>query len=207
MNATMLGVPQCGDDNVQWTMTASRENAYIVYTDGTLYAVDLTTLACILTPFQPNQLGIQPDFGIAVAGSGAGESFYVYGEGSDGNPILAVSDLSSFVLTKVGDVLPVPPTSSFPVNLTADSMGHLYAFSPDGLLQEIDAATGTVLQAAQTDIITMSTWASLTGGSEVVLFVDSRVASYDLASGAQTAEADSGVSPVGAGTVLSCPGQ
>jgi len=178
MNATMLGVPQCGDDNVQWTMTASRENAYIVYTDGTLYAVDLTTLACILTPFQPNQLGIQPDFGIAVAGSGAGESFYVYGEGSDGNPILAVSDLSSFVLTKVGDVL-----------------------------QEIDAATGTVLQAAQTDIITMSTWASLTGGSEVVLFVDSRVASYDLASGAQTAEADSGVSPVGAGTVLSCPGQ
>ena len=204
---TKLGTPDCGNGNVAWTMTASRENAYIVYTDWTLYAVDLTTLACSPTAFRAGQLGIGDQFGVAVSGTGGVERLFVYGEPNvGGNPILAVSDLSSFVLTKVGDILPVPPSSSFPVNLTADSMGHLYAFSPGGLLQQIDEATGVVLQSVQTGVTTMSTWASLTYGPEVYLFVDSRADGYDLPTRTRLSDQDIGVFPIGAGSILTCPG-
>jgi hypothetical protein len=206
-HVTMLGVPDCGNDNVQWTMTASRDNAYIVYTDWTLYAVSLTTLACTPTAFQPGQLGLDGEFGVAISESGGAESLYVYGQPSGGgDPILAVADLASFALTKVGDIVPVPPASSFPVNLTADTMGHLYAFSPGGLLQQIDAATGAVLRAAQTGVTSMFTWASLTYGSDVFLFVDSHVDGYDLASGTSTSDRDIGIFPIGGGSVLACPG-
>ena len=128
---TPLGTPDCGNDNVQWTMTASRTKAYILYTDWTLYVVDLATLACSQTPFQNGQLGFDFDYGIAVSSSSGTDRLYVYGLPSGAtNPILAVSDLTSFVLTRVGDILPAPPPSTYPVNLTADTMGHLYAFSP-----------------------------------------------------------------------------
>ena len=128
---TRLGAPNCGNGNVPWTMTASREHAYVVYTDWTLYAVDLVTLACSPTSFRSGQLGLDSEFGVAVSGSGATERLFVYGQPTGGtSPILAVTDLSSFVLTKVGDVRPAPPVSSFPVNLTADATGHLIAFSP-----------------------------------------------------------------------------
>jgi hypothetical protein len=204
---TRLGAPSCGNGSVPWTMTASRKNAYVVYTDWSLYAVDLVTLACSPTAFRPGQLGLETEFGVAVSGSGASERLFVYGEPRGGAPILAVTDLGSFVLTKVGDILPAPPAPSFPVNLTADATGHLYAFSPGGLLQKIDSATGAVLDAAQTGITTGGTWASFTLGSEVFLAVGSRVDGYDLASRRQTSTHDLGVFPIGAGTVLACPGQ
>ena len=206
--ATKLGSPNCGNGNVPWTMTTSRERAYIVYTDWTLYAVDLATLACSPTAFQSGQLGIGDQFGVAVSGTGGVEKLYVYGEAIVGsNPILAVSDLTSFVLTKVGDILPAPPAQSFPVNLTADSMGHLYAFSPGGLLQQIDEATGSVLQSVQTGVTTMSTWGQLTYGPEIILFVDTRAVGYLLPSQTQVSEHDIGISAIGAGSFLTCPGQ
>lgn len=204
-HATRLGVPNCGNANVQWTVTASRENAYIVYTDWSIYAVDLTTLACTRTPFQPGALGIDGDFGVAVLESGGVERLYVYGEQSGASPIIAVSDLTSFALTKVGDVSPAPPVSSFPVNLTSDTLGHLYAFSPGGLLQQIDAATGAVVQSVQTGIMTMSTWASFTNGPDVFVVVGSHVDGYDLATRKQTSSIDIGISPVGACSVSLCP--
>ncbi len=203
--ATALGTPDCDDDNVQWTMTASRTDAYILYTDWTLYDVDLSTLACSQTPFQTGQLGFDFDYGIAVSSSSGTDKLYVYGLPSGStNPILAVSDLTSFVLTKVGDILPAPPPSTYPVNLTADTMGHLYAFSPLGWVQEIDATTGAVLQSKQTDVTTMSTWATLTRGSDLYLWVESQVVGYDLATGAHTSQLDAGVSAVGGNSVLLC---
>jgi hypothetical protein len=206
--ATRLGSPNCGNGNVPWTMTTSREHAYFVYTDWTLYAVDLATLACSPTAFRSGQLGIGDQFGVAVSGTGGVEKLYVYGEANGGsNPILAVSDLSSFVLTKVGDITPSPPAPSFPVNLTADSMGNLYAFSPGGLLQQIDERPGAVLQAVQTGVTTMSTWGQLTYGPEIFLLVDTRAVGYLIASQTQVSEHDIGISAIGAGSFLTCPGR
>jgi hypothetical protein len=206
--ATPLGTPQCSDGNVQWTMTASRDTAYILYTDGPLYAVDLATLACTLTPFQPGQVGLDFDFGIAVTGSAGAERLYVYGLPQGGtNPILAVSDLTSFVLTKVGEILPAPPPSTYPVNLTADGAGHLYAFSPDGFLQQIDPATGAVLQSAPTGVTTMGTWATLAYGNDLHLWVGSEVVGYDLATRMQTSGTDAGVFAIGGSSVSACAGE
>jgi hypothetical protein len=203
---TLLGAPSCGNSNVAWTMTASRENAYIVYTDWTLYAVDLRTLVCSPTAFRSGQLGLDVDFGVAVSGSGAAERMFVYGVPSEGNhPILAVSDLSAFVLTKVGDILHEPSVAGY-INLTADAVGNLYAFSPLGLLLQIDSTTGAVLQSLDTRVTSSTTWAQATYGSEDFLIVGSRAVGYDLASRKRTSSHDIGISPVGGGSVLTCAG-
>jgi len=204
--ASRLGAPSCGNGDVQWTMTASRDRAYIVYTDWTLYRVDLATLACSPTPFDPGPLGLQPEFGVAVTGSGASERIFVYGlTGGSPNPILAVMDTSTFAPKKVADIHPAPPQSSFPVNLTADESGRLYAFSPGGLVQVIDPTSGAVLQSVNTGVSTMSTWATVAYATDLYLWVDSRVVGYDVASQAPRSDHDAGVRAVGAGSFLTCP--
>lgn len=110
---TPLGTPACADGNVQWTFTASRDRGFILYTDGALFTVDLTTLACAPTPFQPGQLGLDTESGFAAVGSGASERLYFYGLASGGGaPILAVCDTTSYILTPVGAVTPAPPSSA-----------------------------------------------------------------------------------------------
>jgi len=200
---TALGSPDCANSNVQWTMTASLDHAYIVYTDWTIYAVDVTTLECSPTAFQSGQLGLDFEFGVAVAGSGASETLYVYGvpDGAE-NPILAKCDTSSFVLTKVGDIVPIPSSDSFPLNLSADSMGRLYGFSQNGLLQQIDSATGIVITSFQTGIET-STWAGLTYGPDLFLFAGTELYGFD-ANLQPISSVDGGVSPVGAGSAVLC---
>jgi hypothetical protein len=201
-----LGTPECDDSNGLWTMTVSRENAYIAYQDGAIFAVDLTTLACSQTAFQPGQLGLEDEFGLAIAAIGGAEKLFVYGETSDGTgPIIAESDLSSFVLAKVADVTPAPPPGSFTVNLTADAFGHLYAFSPDGTLLQIDTATGALLQRIRTGVTTDGTWAQATYGGNDFLFVDSRVAEYDIATHAKTLARKFPVGAIGGGSVVLCP--
>jgi hypothetical protein len=203
-----LGTPACDDSNVQWTLTATAAHAYIAYTDGSLYVVDLATMVCTPTAFQPGQLGLDFDFGIAAVGSGASEQLYYYGVPTSGeSPILAVSDTQSFVLEEVGAISPAPPASGgFPVNLTADGAGHLYAFSPVGLVQEIDATSAAVLQAVDTGVTSGSTWATIAYGSRLFLWVDTEVVGYDLATRSRTSELDAGLSAVGASAVSGCAG-
>jgi len=202
----VLGTPECGGQGGAWTMTASRENAYIQYNDGSLYAVDLRTLACSPTAFQTGQLGITYQFGMAVADVAGVETFFVYGEAGDSSvPILAKSDLSSFVLTEVGEIQPLPPQLTSAINLSADALGHLYAFAPSGVLLQIDQATGSVLQDSSTGVRTDGTWAGLTSGDKVFLFVDGRVASYDPATDAITFNRSIDIDPIGAGSFLVCP--
>jgi hypothetical protein len=203
-----LGTPNCGNSSVPWTMTVSSDTAYVVYTDWTLYAVNLATLACSPTPFQAGQLGFEPQFGVAISGTGASERLFVYGLPSgSSNPILAVSDTVAFNLTRVGDIQPAPPPSSFPVNLTADATGNLYAFSPLGLVQKIDSATGTVLESVDTGVTSTSTWATIAYGPDLFLWVESNVVGYDLSSRTQTSDMDAGVYAIGAGSFLACPGE
>jgi hypothetical protein len=204
-SAETLGTPDCGNSNVQWTMTATPDTAYIVYTDWTLYAVDLATLVCTKTAFDPGQLGNIGEFGVAAVGSGPSTRLFVYGLPTEGAaPVLAVADVGSFALTPVGSIDPAPPTSSFPVNLTADTAGQLYAYSPDGLVQRIDPASGAVLQSRQSDVVTMSTWATVAYTPELYLWADSRVVGYDLSSGAHTSDHDAGIFAVGASSFVAC---
>jgi hypothetical protein len=201
-----LGTVGCADAN-PWTMTVGRNNAYIVYDDWTIWAVDLATLACSQTLFQPGQLGLEAEFGVAAVESGAGEEIFVYGVPAGGsNPILAVGDTTSFALSLVGEVLPVPDPSSFPTNLTADAKGHVYAYSPDGLLQQIDEGTAAVVSSMNTAFMSQSTWASLTYGTSIFLFADDEVQGLDIATGTPTASYILDVSPIGAGSVLICNG-
>lgn len=203
-----LGAPQCGNGNVQWTMTATSDTAYIVYTDWTLYRVDLATMTCTPTPFQASQLGLAGEFGVAVTGSGSSQRLYVYGlQAGHTGPVLAVADTSSFSMTLVGAVVPTPPQAAFPVNLTADPLsGTLYAFSPQGWVQKIDPATGKVLDAADSGVTTSSTWATIAFGPQLLLWVGPRVDGYDLATRTVTSDRDAGVFAVGASAVVACPG-
>lgn len=210
-----LGTPQCADDSVQWTFTASPDHGYIEYTDGTTYQVSLDTLACTLTPLDPAAVGLDYDFGIAAVGSGAAERLFVYGVplGGQGGPatgpILAVADTTSFALKKVGDVLPPPAGGGYSVNLTADGVGHLYAFAPGGPLatvQEIDSSSAAVVQSVDTGVTTEGTWATIAFGDSLYLWVGAEVVGYDLQTQSRTGEVDAGVSAVGASAVGGCPG-
>ena len=200
-----LGAPDCGNDNVPWTITASSDTVYILYTDWTLYTVDIATLDCSPTPFQNGQLGLDDEYGIAFAHSAGVDQLFVYGV-PDGNtkPILATADLESFVLTKVADIHPTPPTDTFPLNLTADGTGNLVAFSPGGFLQRIDAASGLVTVSAQTGITTSSTWANIANGSQELLFVDTRIVTYDLDTQTEISEVETNVAPIGGAATFSC---
>jgi hypothetical protein len=71
------------------------------------------------------------DFGVAAVGAGANERLFVYGEASGlKGPVLGRCDTSSYAPSLVGVVAPLPPTAAFPVNLTADEAGHLFAYAP-----------------------------------------------------------------------------
>jgi hypothetical protein len=95
----------------------------------------------------------------------------------------------------------------YPVNLTADPMGNLYAFSPGGLVQQIDPSSGAVRQSVQTGITSMGTWATLATSRGLYLWVQSEVDGYDLATRAQTSERDAGVLAIGGSSVGGCAGE
>jgi hypothetical protein len=205
--STVLGTPDCNDSSIAWTVTASVDHAFIVYTDWTLDVVSLPSLACSSTPFVSGQLGLDYEFGVAAVGSGASERLYFYGVPTGGTgPILAVADTQSYVLQKVGDVLPVPGPDSALVNLTAGSDGMLYAFSPLGLVVEIDPSTAAVVRSVDTGVTSDGTWATIAYGSKLFLWVDSEVVGYDLASQSRTGENDAGVAAIGASAVGGCAG-
>lgn len=204
--ASALGPLACGNDNTPWTMTATTEHAYVVYTDWTMYVVDLATLVCTPTPFEFGQLGMDVEFGVAAVGAGAGERIYYYGEpAGGGGPFLAVSDTQSFSLTMVGDVSPAPPSEGgFPVNLTADGTGRLYAYSPLGLVQQIDASSGKVLASVDTGVTSPSTWATIASAAALFLWADTEVVGYDLGTRKRTSDLQVGVAAIGASAVSGC---
>jgi hypothetical protein len=62
-----------------------------------------------------------------------------------------------------------------------------------------------VLQSRQSDVLTMSTWATIAYTPDLYLWADSRVVGYDLSSGAHTSEHDTGgISAIGASSFVAC---
>jgi hypothetical protein len=190
----LLGTPACAGASSPWTLSVSREgNAYVVFqVPWSIYKVDLTTLICTPTPFVAGQLGLNGYFSIAVSRNAGAEKLFVYGEpGSvDGGypntpPILAQSDLATFVLSEVGAVLPEPPLDSYPLDMQGDPLGNLFGLSDDGLLIEIDSATGAAIGKADTGFPGGQDWAVMSYENQVYLFAaggdGSNVARYDIA--------------------------
>jgi hypothetical protein len=150
LQARPLGSLACPDPNGSqpFTMTVTEGNAYVIYQDSLLYKVDLATLACSATAFNPGAVGLQGNFGIASAYEGATEWLYLYGCVNSGPtcvPTLARADLTTYAVELVGAVAPLPPTMIFPVDMKADGYGRLFAIDYPGNLIQIDRTTGTVV--------------------------------------------------------------
>jgi hypothetical protein len=216
----ILGIPNCGAGvlNSSWTLSVSRDgSAYIVaQTPWAIYKVDLASpsLTCTRTPFVNGQLDLQADYSIAVSRTAGVEKLFFYGEPGlpDGGlypntpPILAVSDLTSFVLTEVAPVLPMPPSNSYPLDMQGDPLGHLFGYSDDGLLIELDSTRGAAIGQAQTNLPGGSDWAVMSYENDIYLFADngsggSSVARYDLATQTLTIRGGVSVQVVGASAV------
>jgi len=73
-------------------------------------------------------------------------------------------------------------------------------------VQQIDSANGAVLQAVDTQVTSMGTWATITYGTNLYLWVQSNVVGYDLASRSRTGDREVGVNAVGAGSFTLCGG-
>ena len=187
LHVQLLGTPNCGAQATEpgpWTLSVSREGvAYVVYEDWNIYAVDLHTLACTQTPFVPGQLGISNNYAIAISRASGPERMFVFGlpPGDGTKPVLASTDLSTFVLTEVGRPIALPaPEAEF--DMQADAFGNLYLYTPDGVLTELGDTTGAVTGWSATGFPPPATsWAVMTYQDQVYLFGGHEAARYDFA--------------------------
>ncbi len=205
----MLGTPNCRESVIPWTMTAGRDHAYIVYTDWSLYSVDLATLDCSPTLFVAGQLGLDFEFGVALTGSGVSERLYYYGVPTGTNTaILAVSDTVSFTLTTIGTVDPMTPDDPlFPVNLTSDNAGHLFAYAPEppGYLLEIDPTSGGVSLAVDEGLSSGPPYATLAYEGSVFLFANNVVTQFEPPAPGSFSSRTIEAGAIGAGSYVVCP--
>lgn len=105
---TPIGTLSCGASflDTPFSMAVDRNaNAWVVYTDGSLYQVDTKTAACKPTSFAPGQQGFLT-FGMGFSTDGPGSSkdtLFVSDSEYDGSTKgLAAIDTQSLVLTPVG---------------------------------------------------------------------------------------------------------
>jgi len=152
-----IGQLICPAQGQPMSMTvAASGHAYVAYTDGKIYRVDLATLDCSGTSFTPGQLSLSL-LSIALAANGNDERLFVYGERA-GSPVLARSDLVTFTLTEIGSVTP-PPVERAQV-MQGDADGRLFAMSMNGLLSAIDPSSGAVTRRTGA-IFRLAPWALL----------------------------------------------
>jgi hypothetical protein len=184
LRADFVATPKC-TSALPWTLSVSREGvAYLVYEDWRIYAFDLKTHACTPTPYRTGQLGISSGQGIAVSRASSTETLFVYGRPAGSvTTLLARADLTSFVLSEVGQpIASTSPETGF--DMQADLSGHLFVYTPDGVVAELDATTAAVIDSRAVGFppFSDSSWAIMTYQDEVFLFGDLQVARYDRAS-------------------------
>jgi hypothetical protein len=198
-----IGQLSCPTQATPWTMTVDGlGSAYVIYDDWYVYRVDLATLSCALTPYVPGQLGFTGEEGIAVAAVGGVDRFFVFGASPD--PTLAVSDLTSFVLSPVGPV--TPPNGEFPVAIQGDAFGHLYAFSQDSTFFELSSASAGVTHLGHPSLPGGGNWAVMAYGSQIYLFgAGGTVGRYDPPSQQLTTLGTVGFSVIGASATPCVP--
>lgn len=204
LSTTLVGAPACGDAAGAWDFTVSREgNAYIIYDDWKIFEVDLhsPSLPCTPTAFVNGQLGLTGNFTSTVLPTSTGEQMLFYGTPAGGaSPILARSDLTTFVLSEIG---PVDVPSQFGatiLDVKADALGRLFGLSEDGMFDQINPASGELISALNTPFASAN-WALLTFEDQLYFFGGQNVSGFDLATRALTVLGTVGPTVVGASAV------
>lgn len=115
-----IGMVTCATAASPYSMTVDRAaNAWVVYTDGTLFKVSTKDGSCTSTDFAPNQLGFTT-FGIGFATDaedGKSEALYIAGKGVG----LGTIDLSTMKVAKIG------PIDATRAELSGTGAGQLFA--------------------------------------------------------------------------------
>ena len=172
-----LGVISCTSSANPYSLAVSRSGvAYVGYDDGSVYEVDIASLACASTPLAPGQLGLQGFYGIALGAETGADRLYVYGEST-----LGVSDVSDFILFDVGQVEKAPTQG---LDLKVDPYGRMFGLSSGGTLLELDPSTGSIVGQDSTGFDGSAGWALLSYESRLY-FIGGRsggVSLYDIAS-------------------------
>lgn len=138
-----------------FSMAVDRKGkAFVVYTDGELFAVSTATAACTATTWTPRS-GTFRTFGMGFASDTGGPAERLYVADSNPNGVsrgLATIDVTTFQLDLIGPFDPPLPRAE----LTGTGDGRLFAFWPDSATQtgshvaEVQKATASVV--AQTNL-------------------------------------------------------
>jgi hypothetical protein len=174
-----LGIPACPTPARPWALSVSqRSTAYLMYDDWSIYALDLASFKCAATAYSPNALGFLGTASLALGAERSEDRLYVYGVSTA--PQLAVSDVSDYTPFVLGPVGQTPPEPF--LDLKTDAYGRLFGLAPDGVLSQLDPATGAVLAQDQLELDPASTAVLLTYGTDLfVIGGESGVVSrYDL---------------------------
>lgn len=200
--ATAVGSLPCATSATPFTMAVGAGAAYVLYSDASLFRVDVRTLACTKLPFNPGQLGLPGNSAIAVSSFGDRDALFVYGPRSGAcTATLATYDLVTFEMREVGAVLP-NPTTGFPLEMKADAYQRLLAMSSDGVIFAIDRATALVQGRTETGFTAGPANGLLPYEEELFIFVreDGTIGRYDFGTRIVSVVGAVGEAIVGAGT-------
>lgn len=203
----LLGSLDCpSPGGAPFTMAVSRDGfALVEFSNGRIFRVDTTTLACTPTPYVDGQLGMPSNVGIATWNTASGERLLVYGckfTATGCSPLLASADLTSFTLLPIGEVSP-NPDEGYPPDIKTDAFGRLFACDAAGQLLQIDPSNAMLLGKDKTGLAAGSDLAVLTWNSQIFFFTQSQgtITRYDLATKQLVTLGSVGTPIVGAGAV------
>jgi len=151
LSFTAIGTLNCGTFfDTPFSMAVDRNaNAWVVYTDGSLYKVDTKTAGCSPTSFAPGQSGFIT-FGMGFSTDGPGSShdtlFVSDSDFAGTTKGLAIVDTQSLVLTPVGMYDQINARAE----MTGTGDGKLYgAFEGSPyVVSEIDKSNAKILSQA-----------------------------------------------------------
>lgn len=184
--------------------------AWVLYSDGTLFHMDVKTAHCTATSYQPKQLTAFELFGMGFVSDQPGsqsEHLYLGAYGGDG---IATLDVSTLKVERVGYYNGV----SGPAEMTGTGNARLFGFflSEPVEVAEIDKGTSKVLSETELPTIDIGdAWAFAFWGGDFWLFTSpdgptSHVDRYRPSDGTTTRMIDdAGISIVGAGVSTCAP--
>jgi hypothetical protein len=209
---TLVGPLDCPANGFQpFSMAVDRQGyAWVLYTGGRIWKVDIKTAHCTATAYQPNQHGFQ-QFGMGFSSNSANstdETLYLANYGGSG---IAALDTTSLVVTPVGQYDQIHSAAE----LTGTGDARLFGFfetTPINIA-EIDKTNSHILsQHPEPNISIGAAWAFAFWGGSFWLFTNpnstgSQVDQYDPMTGnTNTVVPDvGGFSIVGAGVSTCAP--
>lgn len=201
LSFTRIGNVVCPASGDTFSMAVDRKgNAWVEYSDGSLFLVSTKDAHCTQTAYRPSRDGFATfGMGFAKNDSGDGETLYVEGDA------LGTIDTKTLQLDLVG------ATGLGLAELTGTGNGLLYAFHvSSGRVAKLDKATGAVQATYRTAAAdTNASWAFAHWGGDFWLFTGhqtSKVTRYSPATDTSAVVVeDAGILVVGAGSSTCAP--